>query len=247
MVSAIARNLTALCEGYSPERLGAGSPGQVIDGVVYDAVNLGILRFPLRDALEAACGLPTRVDNDARSAVAAELAFGALRGCVNGAMATFGTGIGGGLVFGKALYRGSFGYAGEIGHITLFGEGICACGKRGCYEHVAAVPALLRLAAERGLHVDGARAIFEAVSAGDERARGALADYLPLAARGLIELAMLLDLDTICVGGGISSQRALFVDPLREMVRGYAPRCEVVQAELGNDAGIIGAANLGNR
>jgi glucokinase len=162
MVAAIARNLSALCEGLSPECLGAGCPGQVIGGVVYDAVNLGIERYPLRDALQAACGLPTHVDNDARCAVAAELAFGALKRCVNGAMATFGTGIGGGLVFGRTLYRGSFGYAGEIGHLTLFGSGECACGKQGCYELIAAVPALIRIAGERGLHVDGARAIFEA-------------------------------------------------------------------------------------
>ncbi|NLG24583.1 MAG: ROK family protein [Clostridiales bacterium] len=244
MVSAIAGWLPELCQGLAPERLGVGSPGQVQDGVIYDVINLGIEQYVLAQALSAATGLPARVDNDARCAVAAELAFGALRGCVNGVMATFGTGIGGGLVFGGALYRGSFGLAGEIGHLTLFAGGDCACGKRGCYEKVAAVPALIRLAGERGLAVDNARALFDAADAGDGRAQGALNDFLPLAARGLVELAMLLDLDTVCVGGGISSQRARFIEPLAALVHARAPRCRVVQAALGNDAGIIGAAHL---
>lgn len=244
MVDAIAKNLRTLWDGCPPEAFGAGSPGWVVDGMVLDAVNLGIARYPLRDALQRELGVRVHVENDARCALLAELSFGSLRDCVNGAMMTFGTGVGGGLVIGKKLYRGSFGYAGEIGHMTLAGEGDCACGKRGCYELTGAVPSLLRLSIKHGLHALNAQEVFEAALAGDARAKESLCEYLPLAARGVTELAMLLDLDTVCIGGGISARHDMFVHPLEELVHRFDPRCRIVPASLGNDAGMIGAALL---
>lgn len=244
MVDAIARNMRTLLDGHSPKTVGVGSPGWVVDGQVFDAVNLGIVRYPLQDALQGALGVPVYVENDARCALLAEFSFGSLRDCVNGAMMTFGTGVGGGLVIEKKLYRGSFGYAGEVGHMTLESEGDCACGKRGCYELTGAVPSLLRLSGKHGLHAKNAQEVFDFALAGDSRAKEALCEYLPLAARGVIELAMLLDLDTVLIGGGISAQHDLFVRPLEELVHQFDPRCRIVPAALGNDAGIIGAALL---
>jgi len=244
MVDAIVKNMRTLCGGYPPECVGAGSPGWVVDGRVLEAVNLGISSYPLRDALQSALGIPAHVENDARCALLAEFSFGSLRDCVNGAMMTFGTGVGGGLIIGKKLYRGSFGYAGEIGHMTLESEGGCACGKRGCYELTGAVPSLLRLSSEFGLKAANAQEVFDAALMGDARAKDALCAYLPLAARGVTELAMLLDLDTVLIGGGISAQHDLFVHPLEELVHQFDPRCRIVPAALGNDAGIIGAALL---
>ncbi len=244
MVDVIAKNMRTLWSGCPPKYMGAGSPGWVVDGQVLDAVNLGIVRYPLRDALQSALNTPVYVENDARCALLAELSFGSLRDCVNGAMMTFGTGIGGGLVFGKKIYRGSFGYAGEIGHMTLAGEDDCACGKRGCYELTGAVPSLLQLSLEHGLHAVNAQEVFDAALTGDMRAKDALCAYLPLAARGVTELAMLLDLDTVCIGGGISVQHELFVHPLEKLVHQFDSRCRIVPAALGNDAGIIGAALL---
>ena len=244
MVDAIAKNLLTLWQGCPPGFLGAGSPGWVVEGQVLDAVNLGISSYPLRDALQGVLKIPVHVENDARCALLAELTYGSLRGCVNGAMMTFGTGVGGGLVIGGKLFRGSYGYAGEIGHLTLASEGDCACGKRGCYELTGAVPSLLRLSLAHGLHAMNAQEVFEAALAGDVRAKDALCAYLPLAARGVTELAMLLDLDTVCVGGGISARHELFVHPLEELVHRFDPRCRIVPAALGNDAGMIGAALL---
>ena len=244
MVGAIARGIHALCGGEPLQSIGAGSPGWVIDGLVLDAVNLGIARYPLQDKLKSALGIPVYVENDARCALVAELSGGALRDCVNGALVTFGTGVGGGLVIGKKLYKGSFGYAGEIGHMALESRGECPCGKRGCYELTGAVPSLLRLSGELGLPARDAREVFEAALSGDARAKEALEAYLPLAARGVTELAMLLDLDTICIGGGISARHDLFVRPLEKLVYPWNPRCRIVPADLGNDAGIIGAARL---
>lgn len=244
MVHAIAKNMLTLWSGSLPSKVGAGSPGWVVDGLILDAVNLGIVRYPLQDTLQNALGIPAYVENDAKCALLAELSFGSLQACVNGAMMTFGTGVGGGLAIGKKLYRGSFGYAGEIGHMTLSGEGGCACGKRGCYELTGAVPSLLRLSLENGLQAANAQEVFDAARSGDIRAKEALCAYLPLAARGVTELAMLLDLDTVCIGGGISAQHDLFVHPLEELVHKFDPRCRIVPAALGNDAGITGAALL---
>jgi len=244
MVQAIVHLLPQLYEDPLPRRIGLGCPGWVVDGVVYEAVNLGISAYPLQAALKAASGMDVYLENDARCALLAELSFGALRDCTNGAMVTFGTGVGGALAFGKKLYKGSFGYAGEIGHMTVESCGDCLCGKRGCYEMTAAVPALLQFAKAQGLVAVNGQEVFEAAEAGDLRAADALAAYLPLAARGIIELSMLLDLDTICIGGGISIQQALFVNPLSQLVKKFNPRCKIVPAVHLNDAGILGAAEL---
>ena len=118
------------------------------------------------------------------------------------------------------------------------------CGKRGCYEMTAAVPALLQFAKAQGLSTVNGQVVFEAAEAGDSRAIEAIASYLPLAARGITELSMLLDLDTICIGGGISIQQVLFVNPLFRLVEKFNPRCRIVPAIHLNDAGILGAAEL---
>lgn len=244
MVEAIVRLLPQLCEGTLPHSIGFGCPGWVVDGVVYEAINLGISTYPLQKALQAAGIMGVYVENDARCALLAELNFGALRDCTNAAMVTFGTGVGGALAFERKLYKGSFGYAGEIGHMTLESTGDCLCGKRGCYEMTAAVPALLQLSRAQGLNVADGQELFNAAWAGDSRALKAIASYLPLAARGVTELSMLLDLDMICIGGAISTQKALFVDPLFRMVAEFNPRCKIVPAVHLNDAGILGAAEL---
>jgi len=225
--------------------IGVGCPGWVVDGIVYDAVNLGISKFALAEALAEVSGLPTRAENDARAALLCERKYGALQGSVNGATVTFGTGIGGALMLERRLYRGSFGCAGEIGHLTLSGsDEPCPCGKIGCFERAASVTALVQLAKRQGLGAEDGLAVCALAKAGDAVAGDVLGQYTGAAAQGVIELAMLLDLDTIAVGGAISRQRRLFVDPLRKKVNLLLPRCRVTPAAFANDAGIIGAAEL---
>lgn len=225
--------------------IGVGCPGWVVDGKVYDAVNLGISQFPLADSLTEVSGLPTRAENDARTALLCERKYGALQESVNGATVTFGTGIGGALMMERRLYRGSFGCAGEIGHLTLScSDEPCPCGKTGCFERTASVTALVQLAKRHGLEAEDGLAVCALAKAGDAVANDVLQRYTDAAAKGVIELVMLLDLDTVAIGGAISRQRQLFVGPLRKKVNLLLPRCRVTPAAFANDAGIIGAAEL---
>ncbi|QJD83263.1 ROK family protein [Cohnella herbarum] len=225
--------------------IGVGCPGWVVDGIVYDAVNLGISKFALEDVLAEVSGLPTRAENDARTALLCERRYGTLQGSVNGATVTFGTGIGGALMLERRLYRGSFGCAGEIGHLTLSGsDEPCPCGKIGCFERTASVTALVQLAKRHGLKAEDGLAVCALAKAGDEVAIDVLERYTDAAAKGVIELVMLLDLDTVVIGGAISRQRKLFVDSLRKKVNLHLPRCRVTPAAFANDAGIIGAVEL---
>ena len=227
------------------EGIGVGCPGWVVDGIVYDAVNLGIQKFHLVEELTNYCGIKTLADNDARTALLCELKYGALQNSTNGAMITFGTGVGGALMFNHQLYRGSFGCAGEIGHLTLNGiDGTCPCGKIGCFEQASSVHALIALARQYGFDIEDGLAVCELAESGDRTAQTVLDHYTDSAARGVIELVMLLDLDTVAVGGGISRQWNRFTYPLQEKVNRYLPKCSVVPAEFTNDAGIIGAAVL---
>lgn len=227
------------------DKIGVGCPGWVIDGVVYEAINLGIKRYDLTAALSQICSIKTYCENDCRTALLGELTSGALRNSVNGAMVTFGTGIGGALLINGSLYRGSFGYAGEIGHFTVDMNGErCACGKKGCLEQYASVPSLIKLALQNGLSVSNGEEVFDAALKEIPAAVDALSKFIEYAAMGITELAMFLDLDTVVIGGGISVRWKQFVYPVQEKVSIFAPKCTVVPAMLSNDAGIIGAAQL---
>lgn len=226
------------------EKVGVGCPGWVVDGVVYEAVNLGIDRLDLQGELRVQLGLPVYVENDARTALLAELRHGALEGSINGALLTFGTGVGGALLLNGRLYRGSRGCAGELGHVTFFGTLPCLCGKNGCYEGMAAVPRLVALAHQAGAGLNNGQQVFDAARQDDPLVAGALEEYLDWVSVGPRELAMLLDLDTIALGGGISAERELFVNKVAQRVQRFAPHCRVVPARLGNAAGILGAAEL---
>lgn len=247
MVEAIAQCVekleTSCCK--NAVGIGVGCPGWVIDGVVYEAVNLGIKEFNLQKILQQRCRTPVRVENDARTALLCEKKYGALRSSINGAMITFGTGIGGALLLNGDLYCGSFGHAGEIGHMTIGSkEYFCGCGKWGCYELFGSVRALIALARKAGIKADNGEEFFKEVTQENPVALSCLETYLDQAASGIIEVSMLLDLDTIAIGGAISVQKERFVSPLEKKVRAYCPHCRVITSAFGNHAGLIGAALL---
>ena len=227
------------------EGVGVGCPGWVIRGTVYEDIHLGIKKYDLGIHLGRACGLSTFVENDARTALLCEKEYGSLRESVNGALVTLGTGIGGALLLHRQLYTGSFGYAGEIGHMTIGSAGdACSCGKRGCFELYGSVSALVWMAQEAGLTVENGLDVFTLDEQGSSTAANVLSTYIQHIAAGIIELAMLLDLDTVSIGGAISQQWNRFVYPLQEAVKQFAPLCTVVPSTYHNDAGIIGAALL---
>jgi glucokinase len=234
-------------------------------GMAIIAVNLEFADVPIRDLMSERLGMPVLVDNDANLALLAEHRFGAARGARNAAMLTIGTGIGGGLLLDGQLYHGSTGGAGELGHIVIEQDGPrCQgnCPNRGCVEALASGTAIaseglaaaertpdsaLGRALTRGEAIDG-MVVTEAALAGDATA----AEVLALAGRrigvALASIANALDPDVIVIGGGVIRAGELLVAPAREelVARALPPMnaTRVVAAELGPEAGMIGAATM---
>ena len=235
------------------------------------APNLAWRAEPLRDNLSARVGLPVVVENDGNAAAWAEHRFGAGRGVPDLCMITVGTGIGCGLVLGGALYRGGSGIAGEPGHLRLVPDGRrCGCGNRGCWEQYCSGRALAREAQEIADTAPWtARALLDRVGghwqditgdvvsaaavAGDEVARERFDRVGAWLGQGLADVAAVLDPSMFVVGGGVSTAGALLLDPARARFaasltgRGWRRLAPVVAAELGPEAGLVGAADLARR
>lgn len=234
-------------------------------GLAISAVNLPIVDVPVRDEMRERLELPVFVDNDANVAALAEHRYGAARDADNVVMLTIGTGIGGGLVLGGELYRGSTGAGAELGHVVVDAEGPpCQgnCPNRGCVETLASGTALARdgrAAAERepdstlgrvlagGEALDG-RAVTDAALAGDETAADIVAGAGRSLGVALASLANVFEPDVIVLGGGVMAAGELLLEPARSELRARALRPQnetpVVAAELGPDAGMVGAATM---
>ncbi len=252
------------------EAVGIGAAGFVgADGAtVVFAPHLSWRNEPLRDALSSRVGRPIVVENDANAAAWAEWRYGAARGESHLVMITLGTGIGGGLVIDGLLQRGKWGIAAEYGHMQVVPDGRrCECGNRGCWEQYASGNALVRearsmiraqspVAQDLAARVKGGSGqltgplITEAAQAGDPTARELLAEVGHWLGVGLANIAAALDPGRFVIGGGVSAAGDLLIDPARDTFRrkltgrGYRPEAQVVAAALGNDAGLIGAADL---
>ena len=188
------------------------------------------------------------------------------RGTKHFIVITLGTGVGGGMILNGKLYAG-MGAGGEVGHIIVQKDGVpCNCGRRGCWEAYASATGLIRqvreameahpesllhqVAAENGA-VDG-RTAFQAAERGDETAQAVCGAYAAYLAAGLTDLVNILHPEAVALGGGVAAApEHLLLDPVREIVARecYARHVDqvprILRAELGNDAGIIGAAMLG--
>jgi glucokinase len=255
----------SLCEGHPEAEViacGVGSAGLVDSesGVVRMSPNLPEWRdVPLRRMFEEALGLPTRLENDANAAAYGEFASGAARGSTNAVVVTLGTGIGGGIIVGGRLYRGRS-FAGEVGHMTVDFHGeACPCGNSGCLERLASAGAIVRGASgllesgresvlEQGPELTAER-VAEAASDGDAVAVEALSAAGRALGAGLATLGLVLDPDVIVLGGGVAAAGETLFEPAREEFsrRAYIGGAEltpIVPAELGNTAGVVGAALL---
>jgi glucokinase len=257
----------ARAERSGIEAVGLGIPARIDHekGVALSAVNLPIEDLPIRDIVVERAGLPTFVDNDANVAALAEQLYGAARGTQNSVLLTLGTGIGGGLVLGGEIYRGSIGAGAELGHMSIEMDGPpCqgSCRGHGCIETFASGTAIGRegrAAAERepdsaigkllaeGTSVDG-KAVTVAAKDGDETAIGVLAQAGRRLGVGLANLANIFEPEVIVIGGGVMAAGDLLLEPARVELRARAlkPMNEipVVPAQLGEDAGMIGAAAM---
>jgi len=266
----IAEVVNELTREHGVEAVGLGAAGFVDAdrSMVLFAPNLAWRDEPLRDDVQRRVNLPVVVENDANAAAWAEARFGAGRGQRTVVCVTVGTGIGGGLVLDGRLFRGGFGIAGEVGHLRVVPDGIrCGCGNKGCWEQYASGNALVREArdlaasqsplAQHLLELAGGDPqlitgplVTKAAKTGDPTAAELLEEVGRWLGAGMASLAAVLDPGCFVVGGGVSEAGDLLLAPARDAFRhmlsgrGYRPEPEIRQAELGNDAGLVGAADL---
>ena len=249
--------------------VGVGSPGSVnpYTGVIATSNNLKFSNTPMREMLTKELGnLPIYLDNDANAAAYGEMIAGAGKGTKNFAAITLGTGVGGGVIVEGKMVVGFNCAGGEIGHIVIMMDGEpCSCGRNGCFESYASATALIRQT-KRAMEnnkdskmwelVDGnienvnGRTAFDGMRAGDETAKAVVDKFCEYLGCGLTNVINIFQPEVLCVGGGISKEGETLLAPVRKYVEHFrysknAPaQTEIKTAELGNDAGIIGAAFL---
>ena len=248
------------------EGIGFGFPGQVDceRGIVRLAPNIpGWVNVPIASIIEEEFGIPTKIDNDVRCAALGELNFGAGKGCQNLICITVGTGIGSGLIINGKLVRGASNAAGEIGHIKLQMQGgpICGCGDTGCLEAFASGPSIVAMAEQ---YILGGKStkyrelanpditpyiVAEAAKQGDNVAKRIfeiVGEYIGI---GMASVVNLLNPEKIVIGGGVADAGDLLIEPIKRTLKErampiQADAVEIVSAELGNTAGVIGASLL---
>jgi glucokinase len=255
---------------HAVDAVGIGAAGfvdQTRSNVLF-APNLAWRDEPVKKLVEERIGRPVVVENDANAAVWAETKLGAARGHDDVVLITVGTGIGAGIVIDGRLYRGRFGSAGEPGHYRVFPDGrVCGCGNRGCWEQYASGSALVAEAREfasrspeaaaRLLQLGGGSpdlidgpAVTAAAREGDPGAVRCFEIVGNWLGTGLADLSAILDPGCFVIGGGVSEAGELLLGPAREAYehgltgRTHRPYADVRLAELGPDAGLIGAADL---
>ncbi|EFU43323.1 glucokinase, ROK family protein [Paenibacillus vortex V453] len=252
---------------YSWDKLagvGAGFAGftNIREGIIILAPNVGFKDVPIRALLEERLGKPVKIDNDANVAALGEAWSGAGRGVENCVCYTLGTGVGGGIIVNGKIYQGFGGMAGELGHISVVPdlEAIqCGCGEMGCLETVSSATGIIRMAkdaVERGdrtslAHVENiaAKEVFDAAKAGDEvaiRIVNRAAYYL---GKSMAAVAAVLNPEAFIIGGGVSNAGDILFNEVRTVFAKLTPEplqrgVRIVPAELGNDAGVVGAAGL---
>ena len=256
---AIVRDIVAeynkVKEEYQIEKMGVGIPGDVRDGVVLGASNLGLLDFPLASELAELIDVPVKVANDADCAAIGELMFGATKDCDNMVLVTLGTGIGGGVILNRKIMQTNR-CSGEIGHIIIEMNGRqCACGEKGCWEQYGSITALVKDAVKASkenpdsklaqiYNRDGrmsGRLFFEALNENCPVANKVFDTYLDYLAVGIKSIDMVFGPDAIVLAGGITKEGEKILKPLREKL---ASDIRVEVSTLQSDAGSLGAAML---
>ncbi len=259
--------------GVRPEELeyaGIASPGTNDSerGVIVYACTLPFLHYPIAEKLSELTGIKKiYIDNDANAAAKGEATFGAAKGYKDSVFLTIGTGVGGGIIVDGKILSG-FNFAGaELGHTVIIHNGKpCTCGRKGCLECYASATALMEQTREKMEqrkdslmwklcdgkieNVDG-RTAFDAMRAGDEAAKEVVDTYIGYLACGVTNFINVFQPEVFSIGGGISNEKDALLEPLKKIVeveqysRNSDKKTIIKIAELGNRAGIIGAASLG--
>ena len=268
IVDTVVTMIEHLAAGRDIRAAGVAAPGfiDVEQSTVYYTPNIGWRNEPLRERLLGRLDLDITIDNDANAAGWAEFRFGAGRHATDMTMLTIGTGVGGAIVTGDRLFRGGYGAGAELGHMRVVPDGLpCGCGARGCIEQYGSGRALLRMAnaiadvggiglplaalreEQGGLSGEGFASL---IAGGDPGAMQALRELGSWLGQACASLSAVLDPQLFVFGGGVAVAGDLLLDPIRESflshlpARGYHPEPEFAIAELVNDAGVVGAADL---
>ena len=248
------------------EAAGVGTPGAIdpVRGMVCYANNLAFYDVPMAQMLKDRTGIDFYIENDANAAAYGEFVAGAGKGTKDFIMITLGTGVGGGIIIDGKIYSGSNYAGGELGHTVISMDGeMCSCGRQGCWEAYASATALIRQTKQAMIKypdtvmwelcgndinaVNGLTA-FDAMRKGDKAGKIVVDKYIEYIAVGIANNINIFQPEIICIGGGISKEGDNLIEPIKRYVEGdnYArfmeSKAEIKVAELGNDAGIIGAA-----
>lgn len=245
--------------------VGIGVPGAVDDaGVVHRAVNLGWDVIDIHHELGNLLQMPVKAANDANVAALGEMWRGGGEGCLNMVLATIGTGVGGGIIVDGKMITGATGAGGEIGHIHLVDDepDTCGCGNHGCLEQYASATGIVRIAkrklaatqSDSSLRKDlengtlSAKAVFDAVKAGDTVACEIAEEFGSYLGKGLAAIAGVVNPEVFVLGGGVSKAGEILCTYVSKYYQKYvfhaSKEAQFKLAKLGNDAGIYGAAKL---
>ena len=242
-----------LTAGRSVLGVGIASAGPIdVAAGTVSPLNIGAWRgFAIRDRVaELVPGVPVRLGGDGVCMALGEHWRGAGRGSAFLLGMVVSTGVGGGLVLDGAPYEGRTGNAGHVGHVVVDVDGPeCACGGRGCVEAIASGPRMVRWAREQGWAGADAKELAASAAAGEAVALGAFQRGARAVAAMIASVGAVCDLDLVIIGGGVARAGAVLFDPVREALAGYAgldflAGLRVLPAELGGDAGLVGAAAL---
>lgn len=249
------------------EGIGIGIPGPVVN----QSVVTFFANFPWEagtdcsDLMERISGIPTKLDNDVNVIALGEARFGAGRGYRSSVTIALGTGVGGGIYVDGNLISGMTGAGGEIGHMKLVKDGkLCGCGQKGCFEAYTSATGIIREATSRLLvnktnalygRIGGdiskleAKDIFDAAREGDEFSLDIVEYVAEYLAMGIGNILNIINPKAIILGGGVALAGDILLKPLRRKLRKYAMEAtldglEILQAELGNEGGVVGASAL---
>lgn len=250
------------------EWIGVGTPGiaNSSTGIIEYSNNLGFKNTPMVKYIRESIDKPVFIENDANAAAYGEFVAGAAKGSKNAVCITLGTGVGGGIIIDGRIYAGSNFAGAEIGHTVIEVDGAqCSCGRKGCFEAYSSATGLIRMSKEAmAEHPDSimnkmaeekgkvtARTSFDCMRAGDKYAKAVVEKYIKYLAAGITNTINIFQPDVLCIGGGVCNEGDPLLLPMKELVakevytRNSPKNTKIVIAELGNDAGIIGAAFLG--
>jgi glucokinase len=250
---------------------GIAAPGTIDNetGTVIYSNNIKMDMYPIADKLMEYSGIKkVYCENDANAAAYGEAAYGASKGTKHSVMITLGTGLGGGVIVDGKLVTGINAAGSELGHTVISVGGLaCTCGRRGCWEAYSSATGLINMTKRmlektnkdetimhKMVEEDGkvsGRTAFNAMKAGDKVGKEVVDEYLLYLAEGITNMVNIFQPEIVVIGGGVCNEKEHLVEPLKVMVdkaqyyKGDGMHTEIKVAELGNDAGIIGAAMLG--